>query len=203
MFDAPPNPGAIRAGSGANVFASACGEGPPSGIPPGTAGPSGCELGECGRAPTAGGGPSTNIVRACAPAVGARLPCPYPPGGGCDALCGRGAWYGAGCGACTGGAAIGGLIGGELGEFEREAFCAAACARSRSSSSFAPYPITVFASAGCAAGAGGCFAPQNTQCSAASGRSLVQLAHFFTVPLRRELDSDLRNIGPRASALQT
>src|ERR1041384_6299741 len=34
----------------------------------------------------------------------------------------------------------------------------------------------------CTAGAGGCLAPQNTQCSAASGRSLVQLAHFFTGP---------------------
>src|SRR5215471_11225890 len=34
----------------------------------------------------------------------------------------------------------------------------------------------------CTAGAGGCFAPQNTQCSAASGRSLVQLVHFFTYP---------------------
>lgn len=47
--------------------------------------------------------------------------------------------------------------------------------------SFAEYaPITVFAVPPAVAGAGGCFAPQNTQCSAASGRSLVQLAHFFT-----------------------
>jgi hypothetical protein len=47
-------------------------------------------------------------------------------------------------------------------------------------------PMTVFAMPPAVAGAGGCFAPQNTQWSAASGRSLVQLAHFFTNPLRRE-----------------
>lgn len=42
-------------------------------------------------------------------------------------------------------------------------------------------PITVFAEAPAAGGGeDDCFAPQNTQCSAASGRSLLQLAHFFT-----------------------
>lgn len=85
-----------------------------------------------------------------------------PAGGGCDALCGRGALYGDGAG-CGAGAGIVGFIGCELGECERAAFCAAACSRSRLSSSLPPYPITVFAMAGCAAGAGGCFAPQKTQ----------------------------------------
>jgi hypothetical protein len=39
-------------------------------------------------------------------------------------------------------------------------------------------PITVLACA--PAGAGGCLVPQNTQCSAASGRSFAQFVHFFT-----------------------
>ena len=65
-------------------------------------------------------------------------------------------------------------------------------------------PITVFARPPDVAGAGGCFAPQNTQCSAASGRSLVQLAHFFTLSLCvASPSSDFRNIGPHGGALQT
>lgn len=57
----------------------------------------------------------------------------------------------------------------------------ACCAFSCAIMSFAENdPITVFAIPPLAAGSGGCFAPQNTQCSAASGRSFVQLAHLFT-----------------------
>jgi hypothetical protein len=64
-------------------------------------------------------------------------------------------------------------------------------------------PITVFAMPPEVAGAGACFAPQNTQCSAASGRSFVQLAHFFKSHLGRSVRSDPRNIGPQVRALQT
>jgi hypothetical protein len=47
--------------------------------------------------------------------------------------------------------------------------------------------MTVLAMPGCCAGADGCFAPQNTQWRAASGRSFVQLVHFFTrFPLSRK-----------------
>ncbi len=64
-------------------------------------------------------------------------------------------------------------------------------------------PITVFAMPPAVAGAGGCFAPQNTQCSAASGRSFVQLAHFFKGSPSEPKSSDPVNIKPQVRALQT
>ena len=75
------------------------------------------------------------------------------------------------------------------------------CRLSSCITSFAEYPNAVFAMPGCTAGAGGCFAPQNTQWSAASGRSLVQLAHFFKQSPGRSADYtlDARGGGWRGS----
>ena len=47
--------------------------------------------------------------------------------------------------------------------------------------------------------AAGCLAPQNTQCSAASGRSFAQLTHFFTEFSPAGTARDLRCTSPKRS----
>jgi hypothetical protein len=153
---AAPGPGIDGAGAANTVLAADAGGGCGPGIVAATddGGPGGALGGAarvCMTPRLPGGGALGGAARVCMT--------PRLPGGG-----------------ALGGAAGGGAAGGGIPT--PGAGCRPLAARSFITS-VACQPMTVLALAG--AGACGCLVPQKTQCIAASGRSLAQLVHFFTV----------------------